>query len=327
MPNKPAKNQNAQQQQSNQSNKKSNPRRNTRRRYRPRRFYRTRAPAAFGGVISPFQRQYTTRSGAVHLTSAEVFAVTAVNGEILCCSLPFTPSKWRDTRTCAIVSTYASFRPLRVKITWQPSLGTNTAGSITFGTVFAGTSIAYNTNDDAMASLLTTNGGFQTTIWQPTSRVIRLATHLRANSFPTNTLSSDDIPFWILASCTSSLPAGVLGYLVVTSTISLTNPIANIPYVLPAAPVQGQFTHTDNPAKTVLEVPIPQGNNLAVGQEVWFAPTKNIVNTTGQTVNGILRPFVGTLAAVLQAALQFDVDSNFATQASKLVFGGRPENF
>lgn len=313
---------------SNRQQRRTDPRfrRGKRRGYR-RRVSRSYAPTAFGYSLTPYQRQYTTRSGAVHLRSREVFSVTWSEGDTLSFALPFCPCKWEHTRTSAIVNTFSTFRPLRTRITWQPTVGTNSSGTVTFGTVFAGTQLSFSNNEEASQSIMTTNGGFQTTVWKPYSRLIMLRTHLSRNNFPTSNIDPDDIPFWIVGSFTAQQEVGIRGHLIVESTLSLTNPVNSTTSPLPAKTFRMNLYKTeDDPPITEAQVIKTADLNLEVGQDVWFAPFKNVTGSGSQIINHILEPIFATVRSI-DDKIHFQFPSEFAEQIVDMVMGGRPSNF
>lgn len=283
-------------------------------------------PVAYGYSNSNYARLQSSPSGAV-LSSREIFPVTATTAG-LSYMLPMTPTKWSGTRTCALAYTYASHRPLKVRVYWEPAVSTSTPGSIAIGTVFAGARLPNDTDSwsSVSRSLAATNGGFISTIWDHHSREIVTGTNLRANQFPLYEVSPDDIPFWICLA--TSATEGMIGYLVVETVFSLKNPLSGSM----SQPITGagmmDFVHSSEDNTTQIILPQNFFNKLLnVGQDLLFTTGRNLFNTAGGIINSVLSPFVAKLKSVQAATYTFDVDNNFNTQTALGYVIGLSSNF
>lgn len=290
-----------------------------------------RAPAAFGFTNRTRVTLYT-RKGNTFTHIREIFQMKGAADGSLSISLPFCPTKWIGTRACAICRTFTDFRPVRVKITWQPTVGTSESGSVCFGTVFSGARLPTATDYAGLSQSLTiSNGGFMTTIWKPHSRFIDVGRNLRANNFPMYDVQPDDIPFWIVG-CTSKTANEILGNVVVEADLSLKNPIAGeqIPPVAGAG--EAVFTHTDasgdTPASTVMKIAKTLLNfEPAAGGDYGFNFTKPLKNVAGN----ILVPILSTIAASYSTSdatyHYFNVDPQLKSDTANSNVIGRLINF
>lgn len=309
----------------NQQNRRRR-RRNRRRRVGRPRFRRSFAPTSFSFSTATYANQRTTRNGAIHVISREIFQIVKGDGDILNWALPYTPSKWSNTRTAQIVRQYASFRPIAVRLIWQPMVSTDTSGSFTMGTIFNSIKVNYGDVGGAERSLAGTNGGFITTIWKPCVSKVRLSTCLRANNFPTNCIDPDDIPFWITSSINSNVD-GHVGHVIIESVISLTNPINTEVTPLPSTIFSAHIIHDNEEDKTQMSIASTSLGTIAENDQCWFVPLNNVVNTAGEIIANMFEPITATLASIISGTFNFDLPSAIASQTVDIIFGGRPSNF
>lgn len=290
---------------------------------RPR---RTRIPVALGYATTNYARLKAAPSGAI-LSSREIFPVTAQNAG-LSYALPMTPSKWSGTRTCALSYTYASFRPLKVRVYWEPAVSTATPGSVAIGTVFAGARLPNDSDSwsSISRSLAASNGGFICTIWDHHSRIVETGRNLRANQFPLYEVSPDDIPFWICLA--TSATEGMIGYLVVETIFSLKNPLSGSMSQPITGAGQVTFSHDDSQNTSTMTVSQSFFNKaLQIGQDLLFTSASNLKNVAGNVMTSILSPFVGQVKSITSDSYVFNVDNNFATQQALGYVIGMSSNF
>ena len=259
------------------------------------------------------------------LTSTEIFPITASSKG---CSLllPVTPTKWSNTRTNTLASTYDSFRPLKCNISWEPAVSTSTPGSVAIGTVFAGCRLPTDdTWESVSQGLAATNGGLISTVWDHSSTTVKLQKNLRSNLFPLYNVDPDDIPFWICVASNVQSDA-VIGYLIVNMTFTLRNPA--VPGSIPPLSGSGKVEFTKNEDNTVMSVSKSFFNRvLTVGQDVTFAFASRLLNSAGVAVVNILDSMVARLSQVTDTGYQFSVDSQIAAQQSLGYVIGVASNF
>lgn len=317
---------------------------NTRRRRQPpfRRRFRLGvrrqppAPASYGWVGTA-RANIFNRGGQAQIQSREIFPITYHEGSTLDFMLPFNPAQWIGTRTAQLASTFAAYRPTRLSINWFSSVGTTTQGTVSVGTSFAGTSLALVDRAQAAGVLPATNGGFITPLWRFQRVGVRLATSLRENNFPTNEIQADDIPFWILASFNgvTAEDNASLGYIVINAVFSMYNPTMGGNHPSAASSVRGMIAHTDeseeHPAASVLFIPTTAQISLpqaAVGDDYWFAPGQQLVDTDGEVMNRVLQPIHGEYRGIDAGHHMFQIDPQFATIAMVLItLIGKGANF
>lgn len=295
--------------------------RRNRRRRRYRRRYRVPSAFAFKTVANSTLR--TMRGGSVRLYCHEQFAVWASTNDKVTFALPITPSKWQGTRTAQLCSTFSSHRPIYLRMSWKPTVGTTTEGSIAFGTIFAGNKVSWNNLEEAQRALTSSNGGFLATVYLPSGRNVQLGTSLTQNTYPLNNIDPDDIPFWILG--TSTLTSGNIGHLVIDAVFSLTNPIASNISPLPSTQFVLTATHDADNDTTTMSLPKSNisSTTIAEGDTVWLAPLRNVINLAGSVLAQILEPI---LARVTYSGDNYilNVDKSIASQTIDLCLGGRP---
>lgn len=269
---------------------------------------RSRIPAAFGSSYSAFAN--ISGSGPVtRLICQEIFPINGqTNGPFL---LPVCPTKWAGTRTSMLASTYTAHRPLSIRLTWLPAVGTTQAGNVAIGTVFDGARISLTGNfaEDSI-SLASTNGGLVSTIWKESKTDINLKRNLRANTFPLYEVSDDDIPLWIVVS-ESTKGSGLVGHLMVHAKFTLRNPALN---KSPAHTWSGEATFTTEDSKNIMTLNGAFTPAPAVGTAYNFAFSKDLVNASNAVIAQALSSVNGTCTSV--SPLKFQVSQPFAAQTS-----------
>ena len=293
----------------------------------PKRSTRRSVPVAYTRTTSTYATLRNTRDGSANLTTREIFPVVSQPSG-LSLMIPMTPTKWAGTRSASLAQTYASHRPLRCLISWEPAVGTSTSGSIAVGTVFAGARLPNNSDSFNMlgSALTATNGGFMTSVWNPSIKAVNLGRNLRANQFPLFEVSADDIPFWVCVA-SSDTNGTHLGYLVLETTFTLRNPLVGSF----ASPVIGSgsanIVHSEQDGTTMT---IPQSSInrvLSVGADYMWAFAKNLVSTTGSIITSILSPVIGRLSSTAGSDYTFTIDSNIGTQQALGYIIGQSPNF
>lgn len=261
----------------------------------------------------------------------EIFPITYNSNSLMDIAIPFVPSKWEGTRTASIVTTYTSYRPIRVNLTWAPLVGTSQTGSCTVGTVFDGTRLTMPTRNDAIRSLSITNGGFTTSMWKPHYSRVFLGTNLRANTYPSNEISADDIPFWICTTLSEDAPAATCGMLVVTGLIALHNPSNCLQPPITMRNLTGeivdQSTEEEDEPFNLMRIPVTNQLLLPADADLWFAPTNYLHNATNQVITQLLSPIILHYLGSDESYHNFRIDKDFAPQVIVGVIGGLVANF
>lgn len=285
-------------------------------------------PVAYTRTSSSYATLRNSRDGSASLMTREIFPVSSQPAG-LSLMLPMTPTKWAGTRSASLAQTYASHRPLVCKVSWEPAVGTSTSGSVAVGTVFAGARLpndsdSFNSLANALAA---TNGGFMTSIWNPSSKRINLGRNLRANQFPLFEVSADDIPFWICVA-TSDTSGNQLGYLNVETTFTLRNPLVGSF----ASPVigSGEVNIQHDPETKVSKMTIPQSRInrvLSVGADYAWTFARNLLNASGSVITSILSPIIARLSSNNGSVYEFTIDSNIGTQQALGYIIGQAPNF
>lgn len=280
------------------------------------------APAAIGANANSYATVKTRVDGSANLHVREIFPVKQ-SATGLCLAIPMCPTKWSGTRTAALAATYMSHRPLRVSWQYVPATSSNTAGSIAVGTVWSGCRLPTSDEVENMYQYLpSTNGGNLSSVWQPTKNAIACGRNLRANQFPLYEVSSDDIPFWIVA---ASAGEATIGSLVITADFTLRNPIT--PGTSGPISYSGNLTFEAGDTETTFSLPAAAvTGSLAVGQEVLFTPLRTLLNRSGAALTSTLSSFIAT---VKQAGpnIVFSVDPSYAAGIFRSVIIGRNANF
>lgn len=242
----------------------------------------------------------------------EMFTIDCSQGYYV---LPLSPTKWAGTRTRALVQTYGSFRPLRIQVSYQPSVATSTAGVIAVGTVFNGNRIDL-TSDVAsnIGSISSLANSFMTQVYKPCSMPLRLGTALSRNNYPTTLINEDDIPLWIVSQASIASP----GYIVVSGLLSVHNPM-NVQVSSVSGSAVGTIVKpTEEGGETILQ--IPAGNlsgGFSVGDTIKFVASKELSSTTGNVIYHALEPVVATVRSKATDVIKFAVNSALAATTAR----------
>lgn len=303
----------------NNNNSNNNKPQRSRRRNRNRRRYGrmsfTRLPSAFSSAMDTGARMIQRRNGKTEMIFREIFQVTA-SDDTLDFAIPFTPTKWVNTRASVLASTYTSFRPTRVRLSYQPANSTATDGSVAIGTVFDGASLNYVDKPLAFQALPATNGGFITAVWKPFGKSLALGTSLRGNLFPLHDVDSDDVPFWICLSTSGIAANTVLGFITVQAHVSLHNPTNTPSPNVVALNKPLEYSHDNETGKTTLSIPTAQVTGTpVVGKDYFFANNSVLRNTVSGVILRVLQWLRATFKQVDGANYIFDVDSAIGTQS------------
>lgn len=283
-----------------------------------------RAPAAFSYLTSSSAELRVVR-GEPRLYIREIFHIDTVTSG-LSAAIPVSPTKWRGTRAASLAANYTSFRPLKCKIHWHPSVGTSQEGNIAIGTIFDGARLPTGDWTGLSQSLTASNGGFMVTMWQPAFSVVQLGTCLRDNLYPTYQINEDEIPFWVVAA--GSVSKQSAGYIVINLVMSLKNPINGTADPPTTFTGPTEFVHDEDTKTTVMKINNQLLNKtLNVGTDYSFVLRDILRGTAGQAIAQILSPIIATVKEVVDGKTVFLVDPNIASQTSMGTLVGLCRNF
>lgn len=300
--------------------KKPSQRRNTRRMgVVRRRTTRSMAPIGYGYTFKQTYRNAGNATIPIH----EVFTLTSADSG-LSMMIPLTLTKWTGSRAINIAGNYIDARPLKLRVSWRPTVATSTSGSVAIGTVFSGARMTTDgTYDQISKYLASTNGGVITTIWKPVTTEIQLKKNLRANNFPQYDVQPDDIPLWIVVA-TSDTSGTTLGQIYIDAVMSFKNPTT--PSMTPAVNAAGDnatIEHTaateSTPAKTELKIDSSAGTFTA-GAPYYFNFAKNLLNSAGKILVPSLMGVAAEYIGISGDKHVFKLDPDIATLGS----GGTP---
>lgn len=184
----------------------------------------TRVPAAYASRNITNTRIKTSRNGSCLLYSRELFNVVASKDNVIDFALPICPTKWENTRTKTFAQAYCDSRLLKFVYTFMPAQGTSAAGRIAFGTSFSDANSNYTNKEQMINQLPATNGGFQSTMWLPTTRRVGLGSNLSRNLYSHYNVEPDDIPFWLYGVNVGASEGTVLGTIKIQAIWSMKNP-------------------------------------------------------------------------------------------------------
>lgn len=286
---------------------------------------RRSVPAARSFVASS-STSLRQKGTSASLRCREIFPIDgATTG--LSLMIPITPTKWQNTRTAMVAGTFQSHRPMRLRVSYEPAVGTANNGSVALGTVFAGGNLPSGDDWNSISmALAASNGGFITTIWQHHYSNIPLGRNLTQNQFPCYEVSADDIPLWIVVA--SSEPTPRLGYLVIDAEFTLRNPV--VASLRP--PISGitefSFEHRAEDDTTQMLVHTSAFSRVVeIGQDYQFAFFRRILNTASSVVAPILGAIVARVLTIAGGYIHFSVDNSIATQVAKGCIIGQAPNF
>lgn len=140
-------------------------------------------------------------------------------------ALPANPAYWTQTRVAITANSYSNYRPISLWFEYVPTVGFNTNGSITMGTIYATSLPTQNPQIVLQAS----NGGVTSQVYSRTVSRISLASCLSQNNYRTaGTLNDDDLnPFYFAWTIQSNAEVGVFGNLYVHYVFDFYNPTVN----------------------------------------------------------------------------------------------------
>lgn len=146
--------------------------------------YRPGVPAAYrAGSLRNYFYTRPTRDGIIAYGRCFLKATTpSFENPATVWTYPVNPTYWSGTTLSVLASGYNSYRPLKLKICYEPTVGTDTAGLVVFGTVWNRITSSASTLINVLKE---SNGGFSTQPYRRMSRYISLGTHLSQNMFYT----------------------------------------------------------------------------------------------------------------------------------------------
>lgn len=188
-----------------------------------------------------------TGKDILSLDSASVQADTGVFG-----AYPANPIYWTGTRLALYARQFSQYRPLNMRVTYKPAVGTTTSGTVYLGTFFAGSE-----SDDAALSrtLYASNGGVSTQAYAKATSNITLHNKLTQRAYPlAEGLSEDTSPFTFVAAVQGFVGSVAPGQLEVEYTYEFINPTItkqNFTTLINAMPTDTDSTVTLISTKTV----------------------------------------------------------------------------
>lgn len=298
--NKPPKQQNQKQNTPRQSRKSRN--RNRRRQRRQNSFTRSLnfAPTSQSSTIRLYADIRARRDGTAHLSFCELFPITISQDGLSSVTL-INPAKWIGTRTKDQALLYSQFRPIRINVSYVPTVGTNTPGLISFGAVYNNAYPTYS--QELFMRLPQMAGGFITSLWQTATTNIPCSTKLFQNNFALSNVGEQDIPITLVTICNNApTELSSPGYLCVYGTLSLSGPRAapEIPSI--SGESSGSISVT-NGQVTLTATSL----NLVVGDTFQALITSNTLTNPTNVTNGpdwkkIFRVFSNIVCTVLEVS-------------------------
>lgn len=282
-------------------------------------------PAAFSTKSTTYSDMKTRKDGSISLSVAEVFHVMP-NGTGLTVMVPGCPTKWTDTRTASLARNYTAYRPTKLSVQWLPAISTSSTGYVAIGSVYNGGRVSGDDNDvDAMTKFCVSSaGGVMSTAWRPVTTSFPLGSNLSKNTYPTYQVSElDDIPLWVLFVKSN---ADTTGYLRVTATFILRNPIVGITN----PPISGSGTATFVNGDTGTTMTLAKSaisGLLSKGQQLLITTASRLVNKAGETISNILGGIIAQLTGTDNDNYIFSVSHDINSQTAKAYIIGRHENF
>lgn len=307
-------------------------RRGTSRKLRRRTALRA-VPAAYGARTRNTQQTRSLGSLKTSMRFSEEWIIKPIlQGNSYTLMIPACPTKWTNHRASILAATYGSYRPLTVKYTYIPSVGSNTLGTVTIGTIWNGNRAPGGSFDVVSPSLASTPGGMTTNVWGRFSRTIPQGTNLQQNNYPTSSVDPDDIPWWLMVTTsidnTSTLTE--IGRLRITATYAFYQPT-----MLSEPPVSAtgsmQITHDETTNKTVgvATAPLTSGS-FAIGKQYLINFAKNLTNINSRNLLSPLSPLVAEFTGMTDDKMNFTLDNHIGTQTLPTHFsivGISPINF
>lgn len=153
--------------------RRKNTRRGTRARNTSRFRYRPGVPAAYrAGSLSNYFYTRPTRDGILAYGRCFLKATTpSFEDPATVWSYPVNPVYWSGTTLSTLASGYNSYRPLKLRVCYEPTVGTDSAGLVVFGTLWNRITSPASTLINVLKE---SNGGFSTQPYRRMSRYISL---------------------------------------------------------------------------------------------------------------------------------------------------------
>lgn len=155
-------------------------------------------------VPSNYQKYFTMRNfgqTAVRISGCDLIYkipndLTTLNNTQLITMIPANPSYWTGTRIAAVAQGYQNYRPVALKIHYCPQCPVTQQGNVIGGTLWDDVP----SPDSLQQSLKTSNGGFLTQCYQPTTSNIRLKSNLQMNLYRmAGKIDQQSNPFYFIA--------------------------------------------------------------------------------------------------------------------------------
>lgn len=307
-------------------------RKGTSRKLRRRNMLRA-VPAAFGARTRTFQSTKSMGSMKTSMRFSEEWVITPQqSGNSFTLMIPACPTKWTNHRASVLAATYGSYRPLNVRYAYIPSVGSNTLGTVTIGTIWNGNRAPSGDFANVSPILAATPGGMTTNVWGRFSRIIPQGTNLQQNNYPTSNVEADDIPWWILVSTSIGNESALteIGRLRLTVTYAFYQPT-----MLTETPVSAtgtmSITHNNETNTTIGTVAnAVRSGVFSIGKEYLINFARALTNTNDRTIVNPLSPLVAEFTGFDNDNMTFNLDNHIGTQSLPSLFsivGVSPINF
>lgn len=276
-------------------------------------------PAAYVSTVRTSFSFKQTKDGAI-VQFQEIFPIFP-STEGLDIVIPVSPTKWIGTRMATFASTYGTFRPMKLNVSYSPVVGTANSGSIAACAIYAGNRLpSVSSKEELVRTLASTAGGMLTAVYNRASVNVRCATSLSQNSFPTTDISDDDIPMNIIFA--SNGVSQSYGYAIIKGKFSFHNPqLGTSP--TPVA-YNGYVSVTPDEKNDTTAFTLRSPLDLAAGTPLSFNLGAPLRNQTG----AIVAPALSTLNGVLTSPNVITVATRFKQIADIfLSIIGRSPNF
>lgn len=283
-----------------------------------KRSYTRGVPRAFGSSSQTYASIKVSKN-RTFLKTSELFYPKVTDG-VVDFMLPMTPTKWTNTRTSTLASTFSGCLPIALDVRWLPNAPTSSSASIAFGTVFDGINFRVSQREQAPVVLAATNGGFVSSIWLRKSSRITLGRNLNKKSYPLFQTSMDDIPLWLLLQIQNGDVNSNYGYLQVIATWELFNPITATPVQALGQEVSYRMDHDEQNNKTIVTITSPVSTQLNLGERFEFVGSTPH-HATDQGGGGILAHVLEPLFATVTS-----IAGNVITATAANVFRSSPTN-
>lgn len=307
-------------------------RRGTSRKLRRRTMLRA-IPAAYGAKTRTSQSTRSMGSMKTSMKFSEEWVITPqLQGNSFTLMIPACPTKWTNHRASVLAATYGSYRPLNVKYTYIPSVGSNTLGTVTIGTVWNGNRAPSGTFANVSPILAATPGGMTTNVWGRFTRVIPQGTNLQQNNYPTSNVGADDIPWWILVSTSIGSDSQLveIGRLRLTVTYAFYQPtmLTETPVSATGTMTISHDSETNTTVGTVVEA--VKSGVFSIGKEYLLNFARELVNLNDRAIVNAMTPVIAEFAGTVNEHMTFVLDNHLASVQLPTLFsivGISPINF